>query len=126
MGRKMTSYLNYRKFFSEAGLWKKLSRTARKAGAKVVYGALLLFYASTDKRIPFSDRAKILGALGYFILPTDLIPDFLVGGFVDDLGALLWALKAVWNNITPETHEKAYKRLALWFSDVDKKDLKLF
>lgn len=99
---------------------------AQKAGVKVIYGALLLYYASMDKNVPLADKVKIYGALGYFILPLDIIPDFLPGGYVDDLGALIWALKTVWDNITPETHNKAYARLSNWFPGVDKKDLKLF
>lgn len=126
MAKKLTDYLNYGQYFSVDGLWDKIATSAQKAGVKVVYGALLLFYASTDKNVSMADKAKIYGALGYFILPLDLIPDMLPGGYVDDLGALIWALKAVWDNITPETHEKAYKRLSSWFSNVKKEDLKLF
>lgn len=126
MAKKLTDYLNYGQYFSVDGLWDKIATSAQKAGVKVVYGALLLFYASTDKNVSMADKAKIYGALGYFILPVDLIPDMLPGGYVDDLGALIWALKAVWDNITPETHEKAYKRLSSWFSNVKKEDLKLF
>ncbi|MCH5235617.1 MAG: DUF1232 domain-containing protein [Muribaculaceae bacterium] len=126
MGKKLIDYLNYQQYFSVEGFWQKISNVAQKAGVKIVYGALLLFYASMDKNIPLADKAKIYGALGYFILPVDLIPDFLPGGYVDDLGALVWALKTVWDNITPEVHDKAYNKLSSWFSNIKREDLKLF
>jgi uncharacterized membrane protein YkvA (DUF1232 family) len=74
-----------------------------------------------------ADKAKIFGALGYFILPIDLIPDAIpVAGYTDDLAALVWALKTIWNNITPDIQEQAYERLTSWFGYVDKSELKLF
>lgn len=126
MAKKLTDYLNYQQYFTVEEFWQKIADTALKAGVKVIYGALLLFYASMDKNVPLADKAKIYGALGYFILPIDLIPDFLPGGYVDDLGAIVWALKTVWDNITPETHNKAYKKLSMWFPNVRHEDLKLF
>lgn len=91
MGEK--NYDKYQKNYSESEFWIKLKKVARKAGVKVVYAALLLYYVLRNPATPSADRAKILGALGYFILPIDLLPDFLpVAGFTDDLAALTWAL----------------------------------
>ena len=59
------------------------------------------------------DMAKGVVAclLGYFILPTDLIPDMIaVLGFTDDATALIWALKTVKKNITPEIEEQAKQK----------------
>ena len=65
-----------------------------------------------------ADRMKIIGALGYFILPVDLIPDYLpVLGFSDDLAALTWALYSVAKNITPEVKVQAQEQLGKWFKD---------
>jgi uncharacterized membrane protein YkvA (DUF1232 family) len=100
---------------------------AKAAGVKVIYAVLLLYYASTSSNISLADRAKIYGALGYFILPLDIIPDAIpVAGYTDDMAALVWALKTIWNNITPDIHEQAYNRLTSWFGYVDKSELKLF
>lgn len=126
MAKRIKDYSIYQQYFSVDKLWEKISEVAQKAGVKVIYGALLLFYASMDKNVPLADKAKIYGALGYFILPIDLIPDFLPGGYVDDLGALVWALKTIWDNITPEAHDKAYAKLSGWFPNVNKEDLTLF
>lgn len=126
MAKKIIDYLNYQQYYTVDGFWAKIAEGAQKAGIKVIYGALLLFYASTDSNLSWTDKAKIYGVLGYFILPADFIPDFLPGGYVDDLGALVWALKSIWNNITPEVHDKAYKKLSNWFSNIKREDLKLF
>ena len=112
--------------YSPTKLFDKLSQVAKKAGLKTVYAVLLLYYALLDGNIPFKDKAIVIGALGYFILPVDAIPDFLPGGYVDDAGAAILALKSIWNNITPNIKAQARKRLSAWFGTVSDADLKLF
>lgn len=91
---------------------------------KVVYVALILYYELTDPDIDAKEKAVIIGALGYFILPIDLIPDAIpVAGFTDDLAALLAAYKFVQHNITPEVEAKAKAKLAEWFGDIDERDI---
>lgn len=116
----------YGKNYSDEKLIAKLQRVAKKAGVKTVYAVLLLYYALMDGEVPLKDKAIVIGALGYFILPVDLIPDLLPGGYADDVGALIMALKTVWDNITPDTHAKARKRLEAWFGPMPDSDLKLF
>jgi uncharacterized membrane protein YkvA (DUF1232 family) len=125
--KALESYDSYKQYYSNDGLWDKIAKVAKAAGVKVVYAALLLYYASMSPNISMADKAKIFGALGYFILPIDLIPDAIpVAGYTDDLAALVWALKTIWNNITPDIEEQAYERLTSWFGYVDKSELKLF
>jgi uncharacterized membrane protein YkvA (DUF1232 family) len=120
-------YTPYEKHYDDNSLKAKLKRVARTAGAKVTYAVLLLYYVSTSPSVSRADKAKIYGALGYFILPLDLIPDLLpIVGYADDLTALIWALKTVWCNITPEIKEQAYTKLTSWFGEVDRKKLKMF
>ena len=117
------NYDKYQKEFSEDGFWLKVKKVARKAGVKVIYMALLLYYVMRNPATPSADRAKILGALGYFILPMDLLPDFIpVAGFSDDIAALTWALYSVAKNITPETRIMAREKLGQWFPDYDSPD----
>ncbi|MGN1215192.1 MAG: YkvA family protein [Candidatus Cryptobacteroides sp.] len=114
------NYDKYQKNYSESGFWTKLKNVARKAGVKVVYAALLLYYVLRNPATPQADRTKILGALGYFILPVDLIPDFIPGaGFTDDLAALTWALYSVAKNVTPEVKIMARQKLGDWIPDYD-------
>lgn len=125
--KKINDYSSYGGYFSTSELWDKIKNVAQKAGVKVVYAVLLLYYVATDENVSASDKAKIYGALGYFILPIDLIPDITpVVGYTDDWTALLWALRAVWDNITPEIKRKAKARLNEWFGTVRESDLKLF
>ena len=120
----LDNYEKYRKYFSDDQFWGKLMRLARKAGIKVVYAALLLYYVLRNPATLRADRTKILGALGYLILPTDLIPDLLpVVGYTDDLAALMWALYSVAKNITPEVKIMAREKLGEWFNDYDNSDL---
>lgn len=105
----------YQKHYSEKGLWDKVAKTARKAGEKVIYAALLPYYVLQDKNTPLKHKATILGALGYFILPLDLLPDMLpFVGFADDLAALTACIKTIYNNITPEIQKKAEEKAASW------------
>jgi uncharacterized membrane protein YkvA (DUF1232 family) len=114
----------YQSEYSDKKFWEKVGNVAKKAGIKVIYMALLLYYVLADPDVSKYDKAKVYGALGYFILPIDLIPDFIpVVGYTDDLAALVWATHAVWKNITPEMKQKAEEQLHEWFGDYDKSTL---
>ena len=65
----------YRGNYSESGFWAKVKKVAKKAGVKVIYVALILYYELADPNVSPKEKAIIIGALGYFILPIDLIPD---------------------------------------------------
>ncbi len=106
----------YAQFFNEMKMWRKLKKVARKMGRKAVYYVLVLYYVSRDPAVPTSLKLKVLGALGYFILPFDFIPDVIIGlGFTDDLAALAWALFTMRKYVTPEVERKARERLRQWF-----------
>lgn len=102
--------------FSDDQFWTKLKDMALKAGSKVVYIALQLYYVLKSEDVLISDKALILGALGYFILPVDLIPDFIPGlGFADDLAALTFVYLKIKSVITPEIREQAKLKAEEWF-----------
>ena len=114
----------YADTYNTSRFWHKIKKVAKTAGCKVVYVALLLYYVLQDNSVPLSDKTKIIGALGYFILPIDLIPDALpVVGFGDDLAVLIWALNTVSSHITEETQKKAKEQLAKWFDTIDEAEL---
>jgi uncharacterized membrane protein YkvA (DUF1232 family) len=112
---------NTEKHYSEEKFWGKLKRYGLKAGHSVVYTALLLYFVLQKPDVPKKSKMIIIGALGYFILPTDFIPDMAVGvGFTDDLGALGLALLQVAMYIDDEVKAKAKGKLSDWFGeDVD-------
>ena len=110
----------YRKHYSEKGLFTKISKVCKKAGLKVIYYILLLFYVLKDEKTSLEHKAIIIGALGYFILPLDMLPDFIpVVGFSDDIAAIIACVKTVKANITPEIKKKAIQKLYDWFAAVD-------
>lgn len=114
----------YKKHFSEKSLWQKIGDFASIAGQQVIYAVLLLFYVFNDPKVGFKQKLTIAAALGYFIFPADAIPDFTpIIGYTDDLGVLIFALTQIYSSITPETKEKARKKLKEWFSKVDEKQL---
>ena len=118
------NFSKFRNNFSDNQFWAKLRNAAAKAGARVVYCALVLYYVLKSPGTPTADRAKIIGALGYLILPLDLIPDWIpVVGFTDDLAALLWGIYSVSRNITPEIKEQARMKMSEWFKNYDPSEL---
>lgn len=100
--------------YSEQGLKEKLSKIARKAGIKMAYAVLVAFYAVQSDALSFKEKARLYGALGYFILPVDLIPDAILGmGYSDDLAALVYVLHTVSSNITPDVKQRAREKLCM-------------
>ena len=110
----------YKKHFSEKSLWQKIGDFASIAGQKVIYAVLLLYYVFNDPNVGLKQKITIAAALGYFIFPTDAIPDLTpLFGFTDDLGVLIFVLTQIFSSITPEIKEKARKKLKEWFGKVD-------
>ena len=110
----------YQEHYSESGLFAKIGKVCKKAGIKAIYYVLLLYYVLMDGKTSLKDKGIIIGALGYFILPIDLIPDFIpVAGFADDIAALTACLHTVKVNITPAVRKKALQKLYDWFVDID-------
>ncbi|MGE5314028.1 MAG: YkvA family protein [Acidobacteriota bacterium] len=106
----------YKGHYSESSFWEKVKTAAVAAGRELIEKALWLYYALMDKDTPRKARLIILGALGYFILPIDLVPDFIpFVGYTDDLTVLAGAIMTVASNIKEEHKEKAAGRLKEWF-----------
>lgn len=90
---------------------KKVGRVA--ARIPFARNALAMYYALIDSEIPMAQKAPIVGALAYFVLPIDLIPDFIMGvGFADDAAVIATAFKAVQMIISDKHYAKADEFLA--------------
>lgn len=102
--------------FDEGSFWDKLKNFALKAGREVIEKALWLYYAAQQPATPAWAKSVIYGALAYFVLPLDAVPDAIpVAGFTDDLGALAAAVATVSMFITDEVKRQAERKLRDWF-----------
>lgn len=102
--------------FNERSFWQKLTRFAGKAGRELVEKALWLFYAAQRPDTPRWAKTVIYGALAYFILPFDAIPDFIpAAGFSDDLASLAAALGLVAIYVNDDVKAQAASKLESWF-----------
>ncbi|WP_040677701.1 YkvA family protein [Nitratireductor pacificus] len=89
--------------------------TLRKAARQVPFVEELVagYYCALDNDSPPRVRGTLLAALAYFVLPLDLVPDFLLGlGFTDDMAVLAAALNTVRKHITPAHRLAARKALS--------------
>jgi len=129
MSDKDNLKVDYSEHYSEEGLWSKLKKRAIKAGRECVEKVLQLYFAlqspetpewakdviiSAVKKgkmkppeTPTQAKIVIISALGYFILPIDVIIDFLPGGYVDDYVLLLSAIATVNRYITDDMKNRA-------------------
>ena len=104
--------------FSPEKLWEKIKGHAKKVGCEGIRSALRLFYALDNPSMPLKTKMVIYGALGYFISPIDVIPDFIpVVGFTDDIGVLAAAVVMAASYIDAEAKAKADAKLAGWFGE---------
>ena len=108
-----SKYERYAGAYSQSQFLAKVLKHARSIGASLLYKALQLFYVAQKPEVPKKVKATIYGALGYFILPFDVIPDMIVGvGYGDDATALLVALGIAHMYIDEEVREQAKRKLA--------------
>jgi uncharacterized membrane protein YkvA (DUF1232 family) len=118
MKMELPDFMNYAGKFSQTDFVEKIARIAKRAGAKLVYAALILYYTLQSDKISTANKAMIIGALGYMISPLDVVPDAIpIAGLSDDLAVLLFVLKKVWTDIDPDIQLKAKERLAKWFDE---------
>ena len=102
----------YKKEFSEERFWDKIKKFGKKLGCGTLKQVLILFYVFLDPDTPIQHKAVIIGALGYFILPTDLIPDLMpVLGFSDDATAIATAINTIAASIKDKHKEQAERKI---------------
>lgn len=125
MKMELPDFMSYANKFSQSEFVEKISRIAKRAGAKLVYAALILYYTLQSEHVSKTDKAIIIGALGYMISPLDVIPDAIpIAGLTDDLAVLLYVLKKVWTDIDPAIVEQAKSKLSKWFDDEEINEIK--
>ncbi len=112
--------MNGRKKFKWGDLESYIKDQTQNMGIKLVYSALLLFFAYQSKDTPKWAKNIVIGSLAYFLSPIDGIPDlspFI--GFTDDLGILSFGMVSIACYIDKEVRHKARKNLGRFFKKVD-------
>jgi uncharacterized membrane protein YkvA (DUF1232 family) len=119
----LPDFMKYQGDYTSEGFIDKISRIAKRAGAKLVYVALILYYTLQSNDVSVKDKAIIIGALGYLISPLDIIPDAIpIAGLGDDLAVLLYVVKKVWGEVPDSVREKAHAKLSKWFDEDEMKE----
>jgi uncharacterized membrane protein YkvA (DUF1232 family) len=86
--------------------WPKMKRVASKV--PFARDAAAAYYCAMDRETPFRAKGILFAALGYFILPIDVVPDiFAVVGFTDDIAVLTAALAMIRAHIKMEHYDAA-------------------
>ena len=97
----------------EKTFWRKMKNSVKKAGEEIAVMGIKSWLAMADSNTSVRHKAILGGALAYFVLPTDMVPDVLAGvGFTDDMAALTLAANSVGNAITDEHEERAREKLS--------------
>ena len=103
------------KLGGESEVREKFWRTAKKAARQIPFmeDVVAAYYCALDKETPLRAKGILLAALGSFILPTDAIPDMILGlGFTDDIAVLTAALAAIRAHLKPAHRLAAKEALA--------------
>lgn len=93
------------------GFWRAVARTAGRV--PFMEELVAAYYAALDPKTPTRVRGTLLAALAYFVMPVDLVPDFVAAiGFTDDVAVLMAAITAVQGHIRPRHRQKAQQALS--------------
>lgn len=99
---------------SDTALRDNVWRKALQVAARIPFAEDLLaaYYCAFDRETPIQVKATLVGALAYFVLPFDAVPDLLpVLGFTDDAAVLATALKLVTSHMQPQHRDAAREKL---------------
>lgn len=102
-----------------AGFWRTFGKAAKQI--PLAEDVVAAYYCALDPQTPGKAKAVLLGALAYFIMPMDAVPDFLaLVGFSDDIAVLTLAVATVRNNLTEAHRIAARKSIASLGTDETK------
>lgn len=120
---ELPDFMSYSNKFTSGEFLEKISKIAKRAGAKLVYIALVLYYTLQSDKVALKDKAIIVGALGYLVSPLDVIPDAIpIVGLGDDLTVLLYVIGKI-GNVSEEIKEKAKSKLTKWFDEDEMEEI---
>ena len=120
---ELPDFMSYSNKFTSGEFLEKIAKIAKRAGAKLVYIALVLYYTLQSDKVSIKDKAIIVGALGYLVSPLDVIPDAIpIVGLGDDLAVLLYVIGKI-GDVSEEIKEKAKSKLTKWFDEDEMEEI---
>lgn len=101
------------KHFNANAFVSKITKSVKYLSTETIYYSFLLFEVIQSRKVSQADALIIIGALGYLILPVDLIPDFIpVVGFADDAALIIKAVSKIHSSIDEEVKSLATERMS--------------
>lgn len=120
---ELPDFMSYSNKFTNGEFLEKIAKIAKRAGAKLVYIALVLYYTLQSDKVSIKDKAIIVGALGYLVSPLDVIPDAIpIVGLGDDLAVLLYVIGKI-GDVSEEIKKKAKSKLTKWFDEDEMEEI---
>lgn len=103
-------------------IWAVIRENAPKVGIEATRIMLELFYVLKSPKTGIINKSLIVAALGYQLLPEDVLPreKFGILGFLDNGITLAFAYNRVKSSVTPEIEQQVNNVLSSWF-DADEK-----
>ena len=112
--------------YSEETFWDKVEAVAKRAKEvikDVLQKALVLYYAALDEETPEWARVVAFSAMAYFIMPIDVIPDYIPAiGYSDDLAILAGAIVTIAMHIKRKHRKQADEKMDELFGIIDDQD----
>lgn len=106
------------KHYSDDKFVAKVKQTGLQLGFKALHAATTLFIALKSPNMPNAQKLIIVGALGYLILPIDIVADFLpVIGLADDALVIIKAVMSVYKHVDEDMEQQAHTLLKSWLGD---------
>ncbi|MBC8037856.1 MAG: DUF1232 domain-containing protein [Rhizobiales bacterium] len=110
-GRNLPVVVTHQDERVKQGFWPKLARVL--AGLPFAEDVVAAYYCAFDPATPRKAKGILVAALAYFILPLDVVPDFILGlGFTDDMAVLFTAVNMIRTHMTQAHRDKAREALA--------------
>jgi len=111
----------YEKYYEEHNFLTKLKKIIFKLSEEVVIHTLMLWFLLLSGKVPIKTRLLIVAALGYLVMPADLVSDFIPAlGFTDDVAFLTYTFNQTTRYMDKSIRKKAVEKLQKWMSPGEK------
>ncbi len=111
----------YEKYYDENNFLTKLRKLVFRLGEEVVIHVLMLWFLLLSGKVPLKTRLLIMAALGYLVMPADLVSDFIPAlGFTDDVAFLTYAFNQTSRYMDESIRKKAVEKLQKWMAPGEK------